>query len=47
MDANELLHEGVSYGTVLGATAVAMFPDKMDRVVLDGVVNPFEYYTNT
>ncbi|GJN74906.1 hypothetical protein PLICBS_008999 [Purpureocillium lilacinum] len=42
-----LRYWGVSYGTVLGATAVAMFPDKMDRVVLDGVVNPFEYYTNT
>jgi hypothetical protein len=24
-----------------------MFPDKIDKVVLDGVVNPFEYYTNT
>lgn len=23
-----------------------MFPDKMDKVVLDGVVNPYEYYGN-
>jgi pimeloyl-ACP methyl ester carboxylesterase len=35
---------GFSYGTLLGATVAAMFPDKMDKVVLDGVVNPFEYY---
>lgn len=37
---------GVSYGTILGATTVAMFPNRMDRVVLDGVVNPFEYFNN-
>ncbi|KAF1808026.1 hypothetical protein P152DRAFT_510068 [Eremomyces bilateralis CBS 781.70] len=35
---------GVSYGTLLGNTAVNMFPDRMDRVILDGVLNPHEYY---
>ena len=35
---------GFSYGTTLGATLVAMFPDKVDRVILDGVQNPHEYY---
>lgn len=35
---------GFSYGTTLGATLVAMFPDKVERVVLDGVQNPHEYY---
>ncbi|KAB5513522.1 TAP-like protein-domain-containing protein [Coniochaeta sp. 2T2.1] len=39
-----LRYWGFSYGTLLGATIAAMFPDRMDRVVLDGVVNPFEYY---
>jgi pimeloyl-ACP methyl ester carboxylesterase len=34
----------MSYGTVLGATISAMFPEKVDKVVLDGVANPFEYY---
>lgn len=23
-----------------------MFPDRVDKVILDGVVNPFEYYEN-
>lgn len=35
---------GVSYGTTLGATALAMFPDRIDRAILDGVQNTHEYY---
>lgn len=27
---------GQSYGTALGATAAAMFPDRVDKVALDG-----------
>jgi hypothetical protein len=38
------LISGVLYGTVLGATAFALFPDRIDRAVLDGVQNPLEYY---
>ncbi|KAK4238918.1 proteinase [Achaetomium macrosporum] len=41
-----LRYWGFSYGTLLGATAAAMFPDRMDKVILDGVVNPHEYYQN-
>ncbi|KAK7217470.1 hypothetical protein V2G26_005473 [Clonostachys chloroleuca] len=41
-----LRYWGVSYGTILGATAVAMFPDRVDKVIIDGVVNPHEYYNN-
>lgn len=37
---------GISYGTLLGATLAAMFPDKVDKVLLDGVVNAHEYYQN-
>ena len=39
-----LRYWGFSYGTALGATVAAMFPDKMDRVVLDGVLNMDQYY---
>lgn len=35
---------GYSYGTLLGATLSAMFPDKVDRVILDGNINPNDYY---
>ncbi|KUJ14505.1 uncharacterized protein LY89DRAFT_736537 [Mollisia scopiformis] len=31
-------------GTVLGETVAAMFPERMDKIVLDGVLNPTQYY---
>lgn len=39
-----LFSSGVSGGTALGATMAAMFPDQMDKVLLDGVLNAHEYY---
>ncbi|KAK1965333.1 hypothetical protein LY78DRAFT_637711 [Colletotrichum sublineola] len=39
-----LRYFGTSYGTIIGATAAAMFPERMKAVVLDGVVNPHEWY---
>ncbi|KAJ5749485.1 hypothetical protein N7533_006513 [Penicillium manginii] len=30
-----------------GATVAAMFPDRMDKIILDGVQNPHEYYHST
>ncbi|CAH0033242.1 unnamed protein product, partial [Clonostachys rhizophaga] len=35
---------GLSYGSTLGATVSAMFPDRIERVILDGVANMHEYY---
>ncbi|KXX73109.1 Tripeptidyl aminopeptidase [Madurella mycetomatis] len=35
---------GLSYGSLLGATVAAMFPSRIDRLVLDGVVNGRNYY---
>ncbi|KAF7547481.1 hypothetical protein G7Z17_g7696 [Cylindrodendrum hubeiense] len=47
LDEDGLLrYWGISYGTILGATVAAMFPERMDKVILDGVVNPYEYYSN-
>jgi pimeloyl-ACP methyl ester carboxylesterase len=43
----KLRYWGLSYGSLLGATAIGMFPDRLDRVILDGVVNPYEYYENS
>ncbi|KAI8814947.1 TAP-like protein-domain-containing protein [Cladochytrium replicatum] len=34
---------GFSYGTVLGATYVNMFPERVGRVILDGVVDPIDF----
>ncbi|OJJ63778.1 hypothetical protein ASPSYDRAFT_263706 [Aspergillus sydowii CBS 593.65] len=39
-----LRYWGLSYGTTLGATVAAMFPDRVDKVILDAVQNVHEYY---
>ncbi|CAE6409120.1 unnamed protein product [Rhizoctonia solani] len=36
---------GISYGTIVGIYFVNMFPDRVGRVVIDGVVNP-KYWAN-
>ncbi|KAG7445507.1 alpha/beta-hydrolase [Guyanagaster necrorhizus] len=41
----KLQYWGFSYGTVLGATFAAMFPDKVERIVLDGVLDMDGYYS--
>ncbi len=34
---------GFSYGTALGNTFASMFPGRVGRMVLDGVVDPYDY----
>ncbi|KAF2013974.1 hypothetical protein BU24DRAFT_395102 [Aaosphaeria arxii CBS 175.79] len=40
----ELWYYGASYGTILGSTAAALFPDRIGRMILDGVVDAEDYY---
>ena len=35
---------GMSYGTVLGSTFAALHPDRVHRMVIDGVVDPADHY---
>ncbi|THX27402.1 hypothetical protein D6D12_05502 [Aureobasidium pullulans] len=35
---------GNSYGTIIGQTFASMFPDRINRIVLDGVCNAHDYF---
>ncbi|KAG9188660.1 hypothetical protein G6011_07365 [Alternaria panax] len=40
---SKLQYWGFSYGTILGSTFASMFPDRVGRVILDGVVSSYDY----
>ncbi|KAJ7440144.1 TAP-like protein-domain-containing protein, partial [Mycena latifolia] len=40
----KLQYWGISYGTVLGAVFATMFPDKVGRIVIDGVLDAEDYF---
>lgn len=35
---------GVSYGSILGTTFAQLFPDRVGKMVIDGVMDPSDYY---
>lgn len=46
----DMVYWGFSYGTLLGQTYAGLFPERSKRVIIDGVVNQFDWYnepTNT
>ncbi|KAG7088073.1 hypothetical protein E1B28_012104 [Marasmius oreades] len=46
MGQQKLQYWGFSYGTVLGAVFVTMFPDRVDHLVVDGIVDMDGYFAN-
>ncbi|KAL9054762.1 MAG: hypothetical protein Q9162_003960 [Coniocarpon cinnabarinum] len=43
-DKEVLRYWGISYGTVIGATFASMYPERVERMVLDAVVNTVDDY---
>ncbi|KAJ5570452.1 uncharacterized protein N7459_009882 [Penicillium hispanicum] len=41
---DDMFYWGFSYGSVLGQTYAGMFPERSERVIIDGVVDQFEWY---
>lgn len=39
-----MIYWGFSYGTMLGQTYATLFPDRSERVIIDGVGNNFDWY---
>lgn len=40
----DMVYWGFSYGTLLGQTYAGLFPERSKRVIIDGVVNQFDWY---
>ncbi|KAL1860252.1 hypothetical protein Daus18300_009306 [Diaporthe australafricana] len=40
----DMVYWGFSYGTLLGQTYATLFPERSHRVIIDGVVNQFDWY---
>lgn len=41
----DMYYWGFSYGSLLGQTYAMMFPERSERIIIDGIVNVFEWYT--
>ncbi|KAF2642349.1 hypothetical protein P280DRAFT_447650 [Massarina eburnea CBS 473.64] len=42
---SQLWYWGVSYGTILGSTFASLFPNRIGRMILDGIVDAEDYYS--
>ncbi|KAI1734161.1 alpha/beta-hydrolase [Xylaria scruposa] len=40
----DMIYWGFSYGTILGQTYAGLFPERSQRVIIDGVNNVFDWY---
>jgi pimeloyl-ACP methyl ester carboxylesterase len=40
----KLQYWGMSYGTLIGSTFAALYPDRVGRLLIDGVVDPADHY---
>ncbi|KAF2651085.1 alpha/beta-hydrolase [Lophiostoma macrostomum CBS 122681] len=45
VETSKLWYYGQSYGTILGQTFATLFPERIGRMVLDGVVDTEDYYS--
>lgn len=43
-DEAKLKFFGVSYGSILGTTFAQLFPNRVRRMIIDGVMDPSDYY---
>jgi pimeloyl-ACP methyl ester carboxylesterase len=44
---DQLTYYGISYGSMVGQTYAAMFPDRVRAIVVDGVLDPIEWTSGT
>ncbi|KAI1876768.1 uncharacterized protein JN550_000840 [Neoarthrinium moseri] len=42
----DMIYWGFSYGTILGQTYASLFPERSERVIIDGVANNFDWFEN-
>ncbi|KAF2667564.1 hypothetical protein BT63DRAFT_426428 [Microthyrium microscopicum] len=47
VETSKLWYYGTSYGTILGETYATLFPDRIGRMLLDGVVDSEEWYSGS
>ncbi|RYP35443.1 hypothetical protein DL767_003850 [Monosporascus sp. MG133] len=44
--SDDMIYWGFSYGSILGQTYAALFPDRSKRVIIDGVANQNDWYAS-